>query len=200
MIDLAKSDSCSFKNSLAKLVLAGTVIVVSALPAMAQTAAAGNSANAGIMAGTNGAQAQAATTPAVADDPVPPDPTLPKPKKKKAAAAAPAPADTGDPATTGTTAKPSKVAEGTDAQASGPLRASGCKTRGFTVNDYGKDGPTADAKRLLDEDIATWSKANGLQNVKIGPKKVDCFQFLNFVVFDEWTCTATAQICWKNGQ
>jgi hypothetical protein len=30
-----------------------------------------------------------------------------------------------------------------------------CKRYGFSVNDYGKDGPTKDAKSLLDKLIAT---------------------------------------------
>ncbi len=78
-----------------------------------------------------------------------------------------------------------------------PSGATGCRTRAFTVNDYGKDGPTSDAKRLLDADIASWTKANNLSNVSVGAKSVKCFQYLNFVVFDEWTCTASAKVCWK---
>jgi hypothetical protein len=81
-----------------------------------------------------------------------------------------------------------------DTPASGP---SGCRTRSFLVNDYGKDGPTADAKRLLAADISSWTKANNLSNVKVGATSVKCYQFLNFIAFDEWTCTASAKVCWQ---
>jgi hypothetical protein len=189
---------------LAGLALAAIVFSAGSGPAAAQTAAAGTgaAANPSIAAGTS--QALPSATVATGDA-VPPDPTLlAKPKKKKTAAVpaatdASATADPTDPSTTGSVAKPVRktTAVADSGTTSGPLGASGCRTRGFTVNDYGKDGPTADAKRLLDQDIADWTKANSLQNIKVGPKKVDCFQFLNFIVFDEWTCTASAQICWK---
>ncbi len=125
------------------------------------------------------------------------DPAKPKTMTKKTAKSADvtttaaAPAKKADPA-----AKPNRKAGlvPPDSPAGGPT---GCRTRAFTVNDYGKDGPTADAKRLLDADIASWSKANGLTNVTVGAKSVKCFQFLNFIVFDEWTCTASAKVCWK---
>jgi hypothetical protein len=130
-----------------------------------------------------------------------------KKMKKKHPSAVPATADAAsvppDPTETATTTMPvtAKKAMRKTADVStdpkGPLGASGCRTRSFLVNDYGKDGPTADAKRLLDKDIADWSKSNGLQNVKVGTKSVQCEQFLNFIVFDEWTCTASAQVCWK---
>ena len=175
----------AYAKHLVGMALAFTLLSAASGPAGAQTAAAGTggAANSSIAAGTS--QTLPSAT-AATDDTVPPDPTLaPKAKKKKAAAAS---AGTADPSTTSNTAA---------VDAGRPVGASGCRTRGFTVNDYGKDGPTADAKRLLDQDIADWTKANSLQNVKVGPKKVECFQFLNFVVFDEWTCTASAQICWK---
>jgi hypothetical protein len=72
-----------------------------------------------------------------------------------------------------------------------------CKIRSFLVNDYGKDGPTKDAKDLLDKDIADWTKTNNIKDFKVGPKSVSCYQFLNFGVFDEWTCTAQAKVCWQ---
>jgi hypothetical protein len=77
------------------------------------------------------------------------------------------------------------------------VAGSTCKTRSFLVNDYGKDGPTKDAKDLLDKDIADWTKANNIKDFKVGPKSVSCYQFLNFGVFDEWTCTAQAKVCWQ---
>ena len=123
---------------------------------------------------------------------------------KATVVATPAAPDAADspPATADTATAPAKKAAGRKtasiaAPAAGPLGASGCRTRSFLVNDYGKDGPTADAKRLLADDIASWSKANGLKNTKITPKGVSCTQFLNFIVFDEWTCTASAQVCWQ---
>ena len=77
------------------------------------------------------------------------------------------------------------------------LTGAGCRTRSFLVNDYGQAGPTADARRLLDKDIADWSHANGLKNVTVSGKNVACRQSLNFIVFDEWTCTASAKVCWN---
>jgi hypothetical protein len=71
-----------------------------------------------------------------------------------------------------------------------------CKRYGFTVNDYGKDGPTKDAKSLLDKLIATKMSEQGVKDYKTGPKKVSCELFLNFIVFDEHTCTADATVCW----
>ena len=71
-----------------------------------------------------------------------------------------------------------------------------CKRYGFTVNDYGKDGPTTDAKSLLDKLIATKMSEKGVKDYKTGPKKVSCELFLNFIVFDEHTCTADATVCW----
>ena len=71
-----------------------------------------------------------------------------------------------------------------------------CKRYGFTVNDYGKDGPTTDAKSLLDKLIATKMSEKGVKDYKTGLKKVSCELFLNFIVFDEHTCTADATVCW----
>ena len=36
--------------------------------------------------------------------------------------------------------------------------AAKCQKLAFLVNDYGKDGPTKDAKSLLDKYIVTWTK------------------------------------------
>ena len=71
-----------------------------------------------------------------------------------------------------------------------------CKRMGFLVNDYGKDGPTKDAKELLDKDIAKKMAAQGVKTYKVGTKSVKCELFLNFIVFDEHTCTAEATVCW----
>ncbi|HVZ03846.1 hypothetical protein [Hyphomicrobium sp.] len=71
-----------------------------------------------------------------------------------------------------------------------------CKKYGFTVNDYGKDGPTRDAKSLLDKLIGTKMSEMGIKDFHTGKKSVSCELFLNFIVFDEHTCTAEATVCW----
>lgn len=71
-----------------------------------------------------------------------------------------------------------------------------CKRYGFTVNDYGKDGPTKDAKSLLDKLIASKMTEQGIKDFHTGKKSVSCELFLNFIVFDEHTCTAEATVCW----
>src|SRR5262245_42345201 len=74
--------------------------------------------------------------------------------------------------------------------------AARCTTLAFSVNDYGKDGPTKDAKDLLDKYIAKWNKDNNVTNYTVGKKDVSCELFLNFIVFDEHTCKASALVCW----
>lgn len=74
--------------------------------------------------------------------------------------------------------------------------AAKCKNMGFLVNDYGKEGPTRDAKRLLDKHIAKWAKENGISKYTVGKKTVKCELFLDFGFFDEHTCTARANVCW----
>ena len=71
-----------------------------------------------------------------------------------------------------------------------------CKRLGFSVNDYGKDGPTKDAKELLDKHIAKTMAERGVKTYTTGKKDVKCELFLNFIVFDEHTCTAEATVCW----
>lgn len=71
-----------------------------------------------------------------------------------------------------------------------------CKRFGFTVNDYGKDGPTKDAKRLLDTLISSKMSERGVKDYNTGKKSVSCELFLDFIVFDEHTCTAEATVCW----
>lgn len=71
-----------------------------------------------------------------------------------------------------------------------------CKRYGFSVNDYGKDGPTNDAKSLLDKLISDKMAEKGVKDYHTGKKNVSCEMFLNFIVFDEHTCTAEATVCW----
>ena len=71
-----------------------------------------------------------------------------------------------------------------------------CTRLGFSVNDYGKDGPTNDAKALLDKYIANWAKDHGVKSYTTGKKEVKCELFLDFIVFDEHTCRAEASVCW----
>lgn len=71
-----------------------------------------------------------------------------------------------------------------------------CKKFGFTVNDYGKEGPTNDAKNLLDKHVAEWATKNGVSEYSTGKKTVSCELFLDVILFDEHTCTASATVCW----
>ena len=73
-----------------------------------------------------------------------------------------------------------------------------CTRLAFSVNDYGKDGPTRDALKLLDKYIADWTKAKGIKGYTVGKKDVSCELFLDFVVFDEHTCKASALVCWPD--
>jgi hypothetical protein len=71
-----------------------------------------------------------------------------------------------------------------------------CKKFGFTVNDYGKDGPTNDAKNLLDKHISEFVAQNKIGEYSTGKKTVSCELFLDVILFDEHTCTASATVCW----
>lgn len=71
-----------------------------------------------------------------------------------------------------------------------------CTRLAFSVNDYGKDGPTQDAKKLLDTYIAKWAAERGIKAYRTGKKDVSCELFLNLIVFDEHTCKAEATVCW----
>ncbi len=71
-----------------------------------------------------------------------------------------------------------------------------CTRLAFSVNDYGKDGPTNDAKSLLDKHIAKWAAEHGVKKYTTGKKDVTCELFLDFGVFDEHTCKAEANVCW----
>jgi len=72
----------------------------------------------------------------------------------------------------------------------------GCKRMAFSVNDYGKEGPTKDSQDLLEKHIATWAAEQGIEKYTVGKKDVSCELFLNLIVVDEHTCTARATVCW----
>ena len=90
------------------------------------------------------------------------------------------------------------VAASAVAMAASPAYAK-CTRLGFSVNDYGKDGPTKDAKDLLDKHIAKWAADQGIAKYTTGKKEVKCELFLDFIVFDEHTCRAEATVCWGEG-
>lgn len=71
-----------------------------------------------------------------------------------------------------------------------------CTRLAFSVNDYGKEGPTKDAKELLDKYIAKKMAERGVTDYKTGPKSVTCELFLDVILFDEHTCKAEATVCW----
>jgi len=71
-----------------------------------------------------------------------------------------------------------------------------CTRLAFSVNDYGKEGPTRDAKELLDKYIAKKMAEKGVTKYTTGKKDVSCELFLNFIVFDEHKCKAEATVCW----
>jgi hypothetical protein len=71
-----------------------------------------------------------------------------------------------------------------------------CQQLYFEVNDYGKEGPSRDAQAALDKLIVKWTQDKGIKTYKAKKQDVSCKLFLDAVVFDEYTCTATADICW----
>lgn len=79
--------------------------------------------------------------------------------------------------------------------AAAPAQAK-CTRLAFSVNDYGKDGPTKDAKGLLDKYIKEWTSERGITNYRTGKKDVSCELFLDLILFDEYTCRAEADVCW----
>jgi hypothetical protein len=74
-----------------------------------------------------------------------------------------------------------------------------CTRLAFSVNDYGKVGPAKDAEALLDKYVARWAAERGIKNYKTGKKTTSCELFLDFIVFDEYTCKAEASVCWEGG-
>ena len=83
----------------------------------------------------------------------------------------------------------------TAAVAASPASAT-CTRLAFSVNDYGKDGPAKDAKGLLDKYVSKWAVEHGIKKFVTGKKDVSCEMFLNFILFDEHTCKASASVCW----
>jgi hypothetical protein len=75
-----------------------------------------------------------------------------------------------------------------------------CTRLAFSVNDYGKQGPTDDAKRLLDTYIAKWAAERGVKGHTVGKKDVSCELFLDVGLFDEHTCKAAATVCWPGNE
>ena len=74
-----------------------------------------------------------------------------------------------------------------------------CTRLAFSVNDYGKDGPTKDAQALLDKHVAKWAADNGIKKYSTGKKTVSCELYLDLLLFDEHTCKAEASVCWEGG-
>ena len=77
--------------------------------------------------------------------------------------------------------------------------ASKCTRLAFSVNDYGKVGPTKDALQLLDKHIAQWAAGYGVKKYTVGKKDVSCELFIDLLLFDEYTCKASAPVCWTDG-
>jgi hypothetical protein len=71
-----------------------------------------------------------------------------------------------------------------------------CTKLAFSVNDYGKDGPTRDAKSGLDTYVAKWAAERGIKKYTTGKKDVSCELYLDVGIFDEHTCKAEALVCW----
>jgi hypothetical protein len=74
--------------------------------------------------------------------------------------------------------------------------AARCTTLAFSVNDYGKDGPTKTPRTCSTKYIAKWTKDNNVTNYTVGKKDVSCELFLNFIVFDEHTSRRVRMVCW----
>ncbi len=78
----------------------------------------------------------------------------------------------------------------------GGTAGAACTKLAFSVNDYGKKGPAADAQRLLDKYIADWTRSKGIKKYTTGKKTVSCELYLDVGLFDEYTCRAVASVCW----
>ncbi len=57
-----------------------------------------------------------------------------------------------------------------------------------------------DAQALLDKYAATWTAERGIKKHTVGKKDVTCELFLDFGVFDEYTCKAAANVCWEGNK
>lgn len=82
-------------------------------------------------------------------------------------------------------------------KAASARKGGNCQKMAFSVNDYGKEGPTRDAQALLDKHVAEWAKTQGIKKYNIGKKDVTCELYLDVGLFDEHTCKATAKVCWS---
>jgi len=56
--------------------------------------------------------------------------------------------------------------------------------------------PDARCAGLLDKYIEKWAQEKGIKKYKTGKKDVSCELFLDAIVFNEYTCKATANVCW----
>ena len=110
------------------------------------------------------------------------------------AATAPAPAD----ANAGSAVVDSAVVD--SAAVAAPVvpkpKARTCHRFAHSTNDYGKIGPTSEAKRLVEVAAKSWAASNKVKKFSMGAKSVKCVLFLDFGLFDEYTCTAEMSICY----
>ncbi len=72
-----------------------------------------------------------------------------------------------------------------------------CTRLGFSVNDYGLEGPKKDAQDMLEKHIAKWAAERGIKKYTVGKKSVSCELFIDLILFDEHTCKAEADVCWS---
>ncbi len=53
---------------------------------------------------------------------------------------------------------------------------------------------------MLDRYIKKWTAEKGITNFQVGKKQVKCELFLDVGLFEEYTCTAKASVCWGEDQ
>jgi hypothetical protein len=92
------------------------------------------------------------------------------------------------------------VAVSTFAMLGATIAEARCTRLAYSVNDYGKKGPTEDAKKLLDTYISKWAAERGVKSHTVGKKEVTCELFLDVGLFDEHTCKAAATVCWPGNE
>jgi hypothetical protein len=92
------------------------------------------------------------------------------------------------------------IAVSTFAMIGATIAEARCTRLAFSVNDYGKQGPTDDAKKLLDTYISKWAAERGVKSHTVGKKEVTCELFLDVGLFDEHTCKAAATVCWSGNE